>query len=159
VTWREPIIVLEGDARRTGPGRAFYLLLLTLGLLGGGCGEETKAPPSLPPEGMMATKHGLFRVSLHSLLIPIPLDRIHIWTLALTDGGGRPVEDAQIEVTGGMPLHGHGLPTRPRVSPEAGAGRYKVNGLKFNMPGVWIVNFQISAGGARDEITIPLTLQ
>ena len=33
----------------------------------------------------------------------------------VTDASGRPIEGASISVTGGMPEHGHGLPTQPKV--------------------------------------------
>src|SRR5215212_8750986 len=35
--------------------------------------------------------------------------------VTIADASGRPVEDATITIDGGMPEHGHGLPTRPRM--------------------------------------------
>ena len=71
---------------------------------------------------------------------------------------GEPVQSAQIDVDGGMPQHGHGLPTRPRVSRELGAGRYEIGGLKFNMGGWWELKFRIRSGTAVDSVTFNLAL-
>ncbi|MBL4721148.1 MAG: hypothetical protein JKY20_08475 [Alphaproteobacteria bacterium] len=38
------------------------------------------------------------------------------WILNIATADGRPVENAMIIVFGGMPTHGHGLPTAPRVT-------------------------------------------
>ena len=56
-----------------------------------------------------------------------PLRPRHLQTLrvAITDAAGRPVDDATIQVDGGMPHHGHGLPTRPRVTRALGNGLYE----------------------------------
>ena len=44
-----------------------------------------------------------------------PLDRntLHAWIATVKAADGSPVEDARISVDGGMPQHGHGLPTAP----------------------------------------------
>ena len=36
-----------------------------------------------------------------------------------------------------MPQHGHGLPTRPRVTRSLGEGIYEIEGVRFNMGGWW----------------------
>ena len=70
-------------------------------------------------------------------------------TLELRDRDGDPVEGASIGVDGDMPEHGHGLPTEPRVR-ELGDGRYEVDGMKFQMGGIWYVEFAIAAAPGRD---------
>jgi hypothetical protein len=57
-----------------------------------------------------------------------------------------------------MPQHGHGLPTLPQVTENLGEGDYRVEGLKFHMPGWWIVEFDISADGMNDHVTFNLQL-
>lgn len=56
---------------------------------------------------------------------------------------GEPVLGAKISIDGGMKAHGHGLPTAPQVSPTKTPGKYKVEGLKFSMPGEWIIGFKV----------------
>ena len=68
----------------------------------------------------MSTSHlsdnGLFLVSWTSDPTPPPLNQIHTWTIHVETADGQPVEDADITVNGGMPQHGHGLPTSPQVT-------------------------------------------
>lgn len=70
---------------------------------------------------------------------------------------GKGVEALQIGVDGGMPQHGHGLPTKPRVTQDMGGGRYQVEGLKFNMGGWWELKFRF-AGAANDSVVFNLEL-
>ena len=68
------------------------------------------------------------------------------------------MEGATFEVDGGMPMHDHGLPTAPRVTEELGGGDYLLEGVKFQMPGHWVVNLSIDASGASDSVTFELML-
>ena len=66
--------------------------------------------------------------------------------------------DATITVDGGMPQHGHGLPTSPAVSADLGAGKYRVEGLKFTMTGWWQLRFAITAPAGSDNAVFNVTL-
>ena len=77
--------------------------------------------------------------------------------IRVQDGSGANVDNARITVDGGMPQHGHGLPTRPRVTKYIGNGVYQVEGLKFNMGGWWELKFAIN-GGMSDNVTFNLEL-
>jgi hypothetical protein len=101
---------------------------------------------------------GLFRVSIQSAVDPIPLNSLHAWTIHVETGAGQPVSDAVISIGGGMPAHGHGLPTEPRVTANLGDGDYRVEGMKFHMQGDWVVTFAISAGGKEDIATLEFQL-
>lgn len=86
------------------------------------------------------------------------INKIDTWTLTLTDPAGSPVEKAVITVDGGMPAHGHGLPTKPAVTEDLGEGRYRLEGVKFNMDGRWVVKFEIDASNGTEEIQVALDL-
>jgi len=58
-----------------------------------------------------------------------------------------------------MPEHGHGLPTEPKVTKNFGDGTYLVEGIKFSMPGWWIMTFTIKANGKTDSVTFNLQLK
>lgn len=73
----------------------------------------------------------------------VPLNRLHRWRLLVSDLHGVPVRGARIDVTGHMPGHVHGLPTQPRVTAEIAPGVYRVEGLKFQMDGWWVMQFEI----------------
>lgn len=90
-------------------------------------------------------------------LVPPPvapaINQMHSWTVKLADATGAPVTGARLAVGGGMPQHGHGLPTRPRVTGEIGNGTYLVEGMKFSMPGWWNIKFDIQGTGGADKVT------
>ena len=104
------------------------------------------------------SERGLFRVSVQSTEQPIPMNRIHRWTVKLSDARGQPVADARIAVDGGMPEHGHGLPTAPKATPGPQAGTYVINGMKFSMDGWWELKLAIEAGGRHDRVTYNIVL-
>ena len=59
----------------------------------------------------------------------------------------------QILVDGGMPLHGHGLPTQPKlVQLSDRQGTFRIDGLKYNMPGAWLLGFKITHGQEEDKV-------
>jgi cytochrome c peroxidase len=58
-----------------------------------------------------------------------------------------------------MPDHGHGFPTRPRVSTELGGGKYILEGMKFSMHGRWEIKFAIQAGAVSDIVTFNTMVQ
>ena len=78
--------------------------------------------------------------------------------VAIATANGAPVEDAQITIDGGMPQHGHGLPTRPRVTRHIGNGVYEIDGVRFNMRGWWEFKLSISSPVGTDVVTFNLAL-
>ncbi len=87
------------------------------------------------------------------------MGRLHAWTLHVARADGTLVADAAIAVNGDMPQHGHGLPTRPRVTRNLGNGDYLVEGMKFQMGGWWVVDFTIDAGGKHDTVRFNMILK
>jgi hypothetical protein len=76
----------------------------------------------------------------------------------LRDAEGRAIDEAQISIDGGMPQHGHGLPTRPRVTRSLGDGIYEIEGVRFNMGGWWEFKLAITAPTGSDVVTFNLNL-
>jgi len=104
------------------------------------------------------SQQGHYRVSYQSKVKPIPLNRIHSWTLHLETPDGHAVDDARISIYGGMPAHKHGFPTAPRVTQGIGNGNYLVEGLKFSMTGRWELWLNIRSGGKTDKAVIHVVL-
>jgi hypothetical protein len=71
---------------------------------------------------------------------------------------GRAIDEAQISIDGGMPQHGHGLPTRPRVTRNLGDGTYEIEGVRFNMGGWWEFKVAIAGSQGADTVTFNLDL-
>jgi hypothetical protein len=87
-----------------------------------------------------------------------PLNQIHDWRLVLSQLDGQPLSGAKIDIEGHMPGHVHGLPTQPRVTEEIAPGVYRVQGVKFQMTGWWVVTFNISANQFDDAVTFNIRL-
>lgn len=90
---------------------------------------------------------------------PIPVNKMHTWVLHVETAEGQPIDAAEITVDGDMPQHGHGLPTRPLVTENLGGGDYRVEGMKFQMGGWWVMDFYITADGVSDKVSFNLLLQ
>ena len=158
----------------------FQLLpcLLALALLLGGC--NMVRPPQAGEDGMamdsdnmdmsggsmaanaletQTTENGLFTVSAVSQLDPVVINETHAWTVHVETADGSPVTDAEIAIEGAMPEHNHGLPTAPRVTENMGEGDYLLEGMRFNMGGVWVLTLEISSGDQSDSVTFEFELQ
>lgn len=104
------------------------------------------------------SENDLYRVSIDPELDPIVLNEIHSWIVHVTNQDGEPVENAEITFDGHMVEHGHGLPTAPEVTSALENGEYKVEGMRFSMPGYWIVDITITANGETDTARFDLIL-
>ena len=152
--------------------------LLALALLLGGC--NMVMPPQAGEDGMamdsdnmdmsggsmaadsletQTTENGLFTVSAVSQLDPVVINETHAWTVHIETAEGSPVTDAEIAIEGAMPEHNHGFPTAPRVTENLGEGDYLLEGMRFNMAGVWVLTLEISSGDQSDSVTFEFELQ
>jgi hypothetical protein len=89
----------------------------------------------------------------------IPMSQIHSWVLHIETAAGAPVDSAAICIDGGMPEHGHGLPTRPRMTENLKNGDYLIEGMKFSMRGWWVVKFTITTPSGTDSARFNLSLK
>lgn len=62
-----------------------------------------------------------------------------------------------VQMEGGMPGHGHGLPTSP-VLHLKDTGTYQIEGLKYNMPGDWLLGFRVNGELGEDRIIFEFTI-
>lgn len=88
----------------------------------------------------------------------VPLNEIHKWLLFITDPAGNPVTGATITLDGHMPGHVHGLPTKPEITDEVAPGVYRLSGVKFQMDGWWVMQFNIANNGIEDSVIFNLLL-
>jgi cytochrome c peroxidase len=63
---------------------------------------------------------------------------------------GHPVPES-LKVDAHMPEHRHGMNYAPELKP-LGAGRWRVEGLMFHMPGKWEFVFEVRAAGRSDRV-------
>jgi hypothetical protein len=113
-----------------------------------------KPPATLDLSLNKPTEGQKYVVAIQPQAPMIALNKLHSWEVRVSSPDGAPVLHAQINVDGGMPQHGHGLPTQPRVTQELGEGRYLLEGMKFSMTGWWVIKLKVQTEqrGA-DEVT------
>ena len=96
---------------------------------------------------------GVYRVALVPPAQAPAVNQMHSWKVLLATPDGAPVHGASFVVDGGMPQHGHGLPTQPRVTRELEDGAYALDGMKFSMTGWWEVKLAIQGPQGADKVT------
>jgi hypothetical protein len=96
---------------------------------------------------------GTYRVALVPPAQQPAINQMHSWQVKLATADGNPVHGATFRVDGGMPQHGHGLPTQPRVTRELAEGTYQLDGMKFSMTGWWEVKLAIDGPAGADKVT------
>jgi len=104
------------------------------------------------------TAAGLYKAAIAPQTNPITVGSMHAWTVTVLTPTGAPIKVAKIGINGGMPQHGHGLPTAPQVTKSLGGGRYLVEGMKFNMRGWWTLDLAIDGPKGPDTVTFNLVL-
>ncbi|MEP6766081.1 MAG: FixH family protein [Gemmatimonadaceae bacterium] len=121
-----------------------FLLIATLSAFAmTGCMFSMKPPTNLDYGRIRSSQAGLYRAAIKPDGDSIPIGKLQKWTLHVDAANGASVQAANIEIRGGMPQHGHGLPTKPQVTRELGDGNYLIEGMKFNMGGWWELRFRV----------------
>jgi hypothetical protein len=132
--------------------------ILILGALTG-CSHLMAAKPPASEFGLgpRTSSAGRYTATLKpsESLKPRKLQTIQV---SLTDANGQIVDGAAITIDGGMPQHGHGLPTKPRVTKALGNGEYVIEGVRFNMGGWWEFELDIAGNAGTDTVTFNLAL-
>lgn len=118
----------------------------------------TPPPADLDLSREKASAAGLYAVAIEPELNPVQQGSLHAWIVTLATPQGSPVTDAEIAVGGGMPQHGHGLPTAPQSAGHIGEGRYRIEGVRFNMSGWWVLKFAITSPAGVDEAEFNILL-
>ena len=127
-------------------------LILLMGLAA--CASPPRAADE-PVADFSPTRLSPHKHFLITLVPPatIPVQQIHSWQVKVATADGAPVSKALVYMNGGMPEHGHGLPTRPVVTREIAEGTYLVEGVKFSMAGWWEILVAVQLGAASDVTT------
>lgn len=144
----------------TRPSLAARRVLGTIALvtLTAGCAASAQSAQDLDYSRTRVSEAGLYRGTIRPAGDSIPQGKLQSWTLHLVTASGTPVDSAKVFIDGGMPQHGHGLPTKPQVTRSFGNGDHLVEGLKFNMGGWWVVKFHVSSPAGSDSLLFNLSL-
>ncbi len=121
--------------------------------------HHMKRPEKIDTSTEKRSEKGFYMVSYVPEINPIRINTLHYWTVQIFDQKGRPVSGARIKVEGDMPEHGHGMPTEPQVVQELPDGKYIIDGMKFQMPGWWVVKLHIDGPDGKDTVVFQLDLK
>ena len=138
------------------------ILATVIGLFAGAHMAMMRTGITPPPESEFGLGPRTSAASLYTATLtpeqPLKPRKMQTVRIALADASGQPVDDARIDIDGGMPQHGHGLPTRPRVTRHLGNGVYEIEGVRFNMGGWWEFTLSIATTAGTDVVTFNLDL-
>jgi hypothetical protein len=123
-----------------------------------GCTASAQAPKNLDYSRTRSSEQGVYRGTIHPAGDSIPQGKLQNWILHLETATGASVDSVKVFVDGGMPQHGHGLPTKPQVTRDLGNGDHLVEGMKFNMGGWWVVKFHVSSAAGNDSLVFNISL-
>ena len=126
---------------------------ITLTLAAAAMAGCVSAPSDLDLSLTRATADSKVVVTLQPPATPAAINQLHTWQVRLATPAGAPIAHARIKVDGGMPQHGHGLPTRPQVTQELSDGTYLIEGMKFSMTGWWEIKLAIKSPEGSDKVT------
>ena len=140
--------------------RSFVCLTVCL-LCVNGCADKESAQGAAQEKLMwqQVSEQGAFEVTLDPQdSDAVAINQFQEWVLTVKNADGEPVAPARVSVSGGMPAHGHGLPSQPQVGEHPEDGKYLVKGLKFSMNGSWELAFDIQSEDQRDKVNFDIEI-
>jgi hypothetical protein len=120
--------------------------------------DHSEMPSQIDTATSKPSNNGHYMVSISPQAEPVTINTMHNWVLEVMTPDSKPVQNAKVSIDGGMPRHGHGLPTSPQVTKYLGDGKYLVEGMRFNMTGWWALKFDI-AGHHADSVNFNIVLE
>lgn len=116
-------------------------------------------PDDLDLRSQRESDNGIFVISFLPETAPAKIGPIHAWIIEIKDKQGKPVTGAEVTLDGGMPQHGHGLPTTPKRKGEISPGTYRIDGVKFSMSGWWEFKLTIKTGNVSETATFNVVME
>ncbi len=86
------------------------------------------------------------------------VDRPHDWFGEVRDGRGSPIDGAELRVEAAR-QDGFSMPVEVRGVPDGQAGRYRLEGMRFDRPGNWTVWVWMRAGEVSDMAVFSLEME
>jgi len=130
-----------------------------LALLACGCGPAPGEAGGGGGSTLHPTHGGRYRVAARPARPPATLGGLHEWVVRVEHSDGRPAAPTRIVFDGGMPAHGHGFVTAPRVTRALGDGEFLVEGVKFHMTGPWELRITVIDARGSHPVAIPVTVE
>jgi YtkA-like len=126
---------------------------LVVALATAGAVAACSTTPAKPDSALVVATAGGLTVAL---VVDRPSAGVRDAEVVLTDGAGTPVTDAEITAAATMTQMGHA--GEVTVGTPAGAGRYRLNGDLFPMPGTWSMQLQVRRAGVTSAVSVPIAV-
>lgn len=102
------------------------------------------------------TVEGGYHVEIRRCPASVRVNAPTFWIVKVTTRAGRAAA-GRLEVSGGMPDHGHGFLTRPVVTRTGAPGVFRAR-LVFAMSGRWVIEFRVGSRGRREVARYQLAI-
>lgn len=115
------------------------------------CGERAVDPGTANRgDSSVVSTAGRYRLAIRPAHPPPRLGQLHEWIVRVERTDPRRPNPSQVFFDGGMPTHGHGFVTKPRVTRALGEGEFLVEGVKFHMAGPWEIRVAVVSAEGTD---------
>lgn len=81
---------------------------------------------------------------------------LHEWRIRVLDEAGEVIPAGPIAFDGAMPTHKHGFDNRPLITGRGDDGWYRVEGVRFHMPGAWLLRVEFLGPDGMDRAELSL---
>jgi len=109
--------------------------------------------------GDRRSQNGRYLVSLRPGAAPVRINQWQEWLIRVARRDGAPLAVREVALDGGMPAHGHGLPTAPAVTATGSSGEFVARGVRFNMAGRWELRVLVADGDGADAAVFPVDVE
>jgi cytochrome c peroxidase len=145
-----------------GGGRRLVALLIGSAVLAGALCETvfpwSGGVAAAGPGGRRSEK-GRYVVSLRPDAAPVQINQWQEWRIHIARRDGTPLAVREVALDGGMPAHGHGLPTAPAVTAIDSSGGFAARGVRFNMAGRWELRVLVADIEGADVAVFPFDVE
>lgn len=120
----------------------------------------TASPAAVTSDSPVQTglsEQGHYRVTVRPEGDAVPVGELHNWLIRVETVDGELFIPRQLVLLAGMPEHGHGLASSPRVTQYLESGDFLVEGVRFQMTGLWDIVVHVT--GPRGPDTANFTME
>lgn len=121
--------------------------------------EAIAAVDSDAPYQVLLTEQEKYRVTIRPQMRGVPVSEMHNWIVRVETKAGDEFIPRQLVMMAGMPAHGHSLPSEPRVTKDLGNGNFLVEGVRFNMIGLWHIVVNVTGPTGPDKVLFEMNLR
>jgi hypothetical protein len=119
---------------------------------------EAVLPNNLDYSPAKLSLNGVYNISYKSIGGDIRINRAHSWELTVRDADNKPVNNARVLLSAKMPVQERSLSVHPVISRAGFGGLYRIDNMKFDMPGWWVVTINIMADNIPDRTSFNINI-